>query len=458
MLDNFNLPTAYTDISRVVSLRDNSLEKLMSAVSTLDEVFNETSGVRKELSGVLHGNGLYTGQDKDRDQIFGSFSNVERVKAGLRRDLDVAVWRGLMQLTNFDTLMDATAKRQFDAQLEGDDVPEVTEENVRSTFQGLFSDADTIFKRGIATAFTSLDRRFKSHNGFKIGSRVIVTNVVYSMSRFGNHSHDLLKDIERTFAVLDGVAPEPDFLPYHVKPCEEYDTRFFLVRTFQNGNAHLWFKRDDLVEKVNKLLGEYYGDVIPDAWETASEDPARAKKAQSTAVSTDLQFYATPSDVADALTDYRCRGAVVLEPSAGEGSIVVAALQAGAARIDCVEVDSGRIATLNGKFATDDRVRVRGGNFLAMTPREEYDMVLMNPPFFGTHYMKHVQHAHKFLKKGGVLKAVLPITVDLLETKAHKDFRKWAKSHGYNVRDLPLGSFKESGTNVSTCVLTLHKR
>ena len=36
------------------------------------------------------------------------------------------------------------------------------------------------------------------------------------------------------------------------------------MRGFRNGNAHVWFKRDDLVDRVNQLIGEYYGAPIPE--------------------------------------------------------------------------------------------------------------------------------------------------------------------------------------------------
>ena len=70
----------------------------------------------------------------------------------------------------------------------------------------------------------------------------------------------------------------------------------------------------------------------------------------------------------------------------------------------------------------------------------------MNPPFYGKHYAKHVEHAFKFLKPGGTLTAILPATArydhGLLEGK-------WD--------DLPVGSFSESGTNINTTVLTMRQ-
>jgi hypothetical protein len=65
--------------------------------------------------------------------------------------------------------------------------------------------------------------------------------------------------------------------------------------------------------------------------------------------------------------------------------------------------------------------------------------VLMNPPFAGQHYLKHINHALRFLKPGGTLAAILPLTA-------------WenGKLPAGHWEHLPVASFAESGTNVST--------
>lgn len=86
-------------------------------------------------------------------------------------------------------------------------------------------------------------------------------------------------------------------------------------------------------------------------------------------------------------------------------------------------------------------------NFLEQPARPEFDNVVMNPPFYGRHYVKHVQHALKFLKPGGVLVAILPATAHY----DHKELQgEWM--------DLPVGSFSESGTNVPTGILKIRTR
>src|SRR3546814_7039127 len=51
---------------------------------------------------------------------------------------------------------------------------------------------------------------------------------------------------------------------------------YFRVRVFKNGNLHIWFERDDLLQSVNLLLAEYYGEAIGDGYETTEAEAAPA--------------------------------------------------------------------------------------------------------------------------------------------------------------------------------------
>jgi hypothetical protein len=91
-----------------------------------------------------------------------------------------------------------------------------------------------------------------------------------------------------------------------------------------------------------------------------------------------------------------------------------------------------------------------------------YSAVLMNPPFFGTHWMEHVVHAYDFLAPDGTLVAVLPISADFGTSKKHETFRAWAEEragrhHGSIFEVLPQEAFAASGTRVSTVILMLRR-
>ena len=70
---------------------------------------------------------------------------------------------------------------------------------------------------------------------------------------------------------------------------------------------------------------------------------------------------------------------------------------------------------------------------------DQVDTVIMNPPFAGEHWKKHIEHAKKFLENRGLLVAILPASAQ------ENDVLK-----GGVWYDLPLRPFKESGTNVCT--------
>jgi hypothetical protein len=209
------------------------------------------------------------------------------------------------------------------------------------------------------------------------------------------------------------------------------------LRRFSNGNGHLFFEPDTLRD-INLALAEYYGDVLADC----SEEKPEQQRA-STAVSKDLQYYPTPKAVVDRVLGniYLQKGDKVLEPSCGCGRFLDALRKSGADAVG-IEVDPGRVAEARAKGH-----KVMMANFLETVPTGDYDRVIMNPPFYGQHYAKHVNHALKFLKPGGTLTAILPVT-------ARYD-------HGLldgQWQDLPVGSFSESGTNINTTVLTIRTK
>lgn len=418
----------------------------------------------------------YTYHTRERDSDFiGSLKVPVRdaFMAEARRVVDTRVWSHLVTMTDLEKLMDKTAKDQLRQQLMTEP-PEVTAENVLATLQQFAIDSKTIFARGIATCFSALDRRFRSHDGWKIGSRVILSR---AFDEWGHWNHylnhrDTLHDIERVFAVLDGDGvPTPyagiaaaidrqrqrGMSPHQT----EVDSDFFKIRIYKNGNAHVWFKRDDLVDKVNQLLGDYYGgNAIP---EDREAEPDTGLDRPKTALAKNLAFFPSPAavvaDVIKRAELYRADGDPplrILEPSAGTGSLAAAAVAAKAGVVDCIEVDPKRADDL---WHAGIYGRVLPVDFLAVKPETTglYDRVIMNPPFDRERDIDHVMHALSFLKPDGRLVAVMSAGTEYRETRKAIAFRALMAKMRARFRDLPEGSFSSVGTNVNTVILTVNK-
>jgi predicted RNA methylase len=384
----------------------------------------------------------------------------------MRQAVDRSVWTHLAKLTELEKLMDRQAHDEFRKQLDADP-PEATPDNCFATLQTFLGQADDIFKRGIANVFSALDRRFRSHDGFKVGSRIILSHAFSDTTwNYSRRVDETLRDIERTFRVLDGKThvDYKDSFVYRVsefrranREATQFEDEYFRLRWFWNGNAHIYFLRDELVEEVNRLLAEYYGAALGDARQRETFDPKREAPAKN-----DGDFFETPIAVVDQMLEAArlyesrdCANIRVLEPSAGLGRIAHAAAARGATVV-AVEQNIERAAALRRCGAAF----VHCDDFFDLDPSDlgMFDAVLMNPPFSGQRDIEHVTHAWNFVKPGGVLVAIMSAGVEFSTTKRAIAFRALVESNGGSFRDLPAGSFREGGTMVNTVILTMRRR
>lgn len=385
-----------------------------------------------------------------------------------RKIVDTDIWAHIFDVTNLGQLMDKKSKDEFSNSLMVNP-PEATEENIYATLQTAMAQSDDIFARGMAECFSNLDRRFKSHDGWKIGSRVILNNAMGSFGCWNYHMNhrDTITDVERVFYILDGKQPPLEYGGDIVAKIEntrrgligakqsETETEYFKARIFLNGNLHLWFKRKDLVEKVNKLLGEYYGS--PLCYDDSEEDHSDPLSQPKTAIAKNFAFFPTPDKVVERVigeVSYRMEGKRVLEPSAGSGQLSKACVANGGI-VDCIEIQPGMANDLRNSGLYN---KVICSDFLMVSPVEEYELVVMNPPFDRERDIDHVCHALKFLKKGGTLVSIMSASTEFRETKKAEAFRKMVDKEGGRFYDLPARSFSECGTNVNTIILTIHKK
>ncbi|NMN07523.1 MULTISPECIES: DUF4942 domain-containing protein [unclassified Novosphingobium] len=380
--------------------------------------------------------------------------------------VDRRCWRHLLETLGFDQLLDRQAREEFYSGLQ--DIPPVfTSENCTATFGHIWENRRTLYLRGIANTFMALDRRFRSHDGFKIGSRLIIERALNDGLTWWSayNRRDTLRDVERVFRELDGLGPCPEHQSIISQvtglrgqaPCV-IKGDYFRVRVFGNGNLHLWFERKDLLQEVNKLLAEYYGEVIGDGYN--STKAADAPEYHLTPAK-DFGAFNSSAEVAGEVMRYAeiRAGERVLEPSAGTGVLAKAARDAGAL-VSCIELQPGLAHELRVLHRFED---VRQADFLAMPPPAKlFDRIVMNPPFDRGRDCDHVRHAYQFLKPGGVLVAVMSARAEFGEDRRHKALHDlvdrskpaygWRKWH-----DLPPGSFAHAGTQVNTVILAIKK-
>jgi phospholipid N-methyltransferase len=136
----------------------------------------------------------------------------------------------------------------------------------------------------------------------------------------------------------------------------------------------------------------------------------------------------------------------VLEPSAGTGNLVRACLTLGM-NVTAVEINGALHSELSRLFGS--LMSIYGADFLSLTPEDvteaPFDAVVMNPPFADGQDIRHIEHARKFIRPGGVV-----IALCANGPRQEKALRPFARSW----EELPEGTFSEQGTNVRVVLAT----
>lgn len=148
---------------------------------------------------------------------------------------------------------------------------------------------------------------------------------------------------------------------------------------------------------------------------------------------------------------------LVLEPSAGTGAIARAIRERTPnCRVHCCEV-----LEVNRKVLEADGFEIVARDFMAFEPEEQYDAVIMNPPFSlegdKTAYITHVLRAWELLKPGGKLAAIVPPGWTYGSVKKVAAFREFV-CDWLDFAEVGAGAFAESGTQVNTFLLWGEKR
>lgn len=320
--------------------------------------------------------------------------------AGMQRNLLKSGWKAIYNRLQIDRIASAKDKRLFERTIE--EPPPLTFDNAKATFGPYLENPRHHILRGLAETFADLDPAYKSHSKVKIGVNGLPKRVIISsVDNYGSYGRDRLRDILNALASYQGR----ELITYEelsglIKDGESLrGRRDVWLKRFANGNGHLYFGPTALLD-INRGLAEFYGDVLPDV------EPEDAEHVPGTAVSKDLQFYWSPEAVVAAALEfahvhnlrnwsYNAPPPIrVLEPSCGDGRILDSVRSYGHQAFG-IEYHAGRAAQAKAKGHS-----VLVANFLECPPKAEFDAVVMNPPFYGRHYVKPRSPRHALSKAG----------------------------------------------------------
>jgi phospholipid N-methyltransferase len=172
-------------------------------------------------------------------------------------------------------------------------------------------------------------------------------------------------------------------------------------------------------------------------------------------------FFPTPPPVAEQLVTLACiePGHRILEPSAGSGNLIDAVLQSsGNVQLSYCEMNCFLLDLLREKYDGKDFVHFAGRDFMELDPAhsgQQFDRIVMNPPFERGQDIDHIFHAYRMLAPKGILTAIVSAGVFHRKDKKTLGFRKLLEQAQAFVQQLPGDAFKSSGTMTQCTIVRL---
>ena len=183
--------------------------------------------------------------------------------------IDTKFWHSVIDRSSITAVMHSQMKEQFLGQL-SDKPLEFSRENVYGTLMHYMENRWVIYVDGAVKLFRSLDKSFKTNDGIKVKNKIIFKDALGAHGySFRGVARDRIIDLERIFMIMDGV--DPTKIAYDEWSAmkiqensvgEDVQLAYFKAKTFLNGNIHITLTRPDLVDRLNTLIAETYGQSL----------------------------------------------------------------------------------------------------------------------------------------------------------------------------------------------------
>lgn len=311
-------------------------------------------------------------------------------------------------------------------------------------------------KPGQADKFRSLADKMQGDIDHKLGDRLTNTPKRQREAANARHEGDRLK---RTQEALRAIADHidagtlPDVLARLNSKKAVYDlTGSHIDRT----NAGYYDAGIDTGKPSNETPETLaLWSMIQGKTEAEKQAEILRDKIESLQFSKIAGYFPTPGPVIDQMIEAASipqdSSLNILEPSAGHGSI----LDAIKTYAPCSTFSAFEINYTLQNILELKGYNLAGDDFQEAETMEQFDRVLMNPPFEKGQDIDHVRKAFSMLAPGGRLVSIMSPGPFFRSDRKSQEFRVWFDSLGGEKIDLPENSFKQSGTGVSTVMIVI---
>lgn len=186
-------------------------------------------------------------------------------------------WQRFVEDTGVKSMMSIKKREELDRQLYPDRcrsfhdqsaaLPPFEESQVYAFFDAICGNMGNMIKEAIREVFEWLrpdNRNYKTNDDFMIGRKVILSYMAEHYTGVSYHRRAHVDALGNVLFMLDGrgVRKHPDTLSNAMslawKDGDTFEDEYLIAKKFANQNAHITFKRPDLIAQINASSGELW--------------------------------------------------------------------------------------------------------------------------------------------------------------------------------------------------------
>lgn len=266
-----DLSTDTRGVSPPTSELDSLLERRERAEALMSraiEMIAEANSLTPDREGGLSRIGLASELRSQDWYGIDNPVNQKRLLGKCLAEFDRSGWMYLLRRSKMADLMSKQDKEAYYAELQKNP-PELTRETVTTTFVDLFGNRQATWRRGVVELFASLSGKYKSHDAFKVGKRLIVPNAFSGHGgwNFFRHADDQIDDLQRIIHLIqEREPPEERWSGIIERHRRDGDTGWHAgcveFRWYKNGGLHVWLQDEAMIDAINEIIAKHYGATL----------------------------------------------------------------------------------------------------------------------------------------------------------------------------------------------------
>lgn len=186
---------------------------------------------------------------------------------------DQSAWSLLLQRSNVMDLMSSKRKQEWRTALAKGEAPPFTREAILGTFQNLYESRSVVFETSIVECFEQLLPGYMRNSRTGFNKRIVLSYItdVYASGRPGQSACDQVDDLLRFMHIMDNrPIPHANKVRSAILATIQaggdrlYQDEYIELKWFKNGNGHITFLRQDLVDAMNQMIAKHRSSSLPE--------------------------------------------------------------------------------------------------------------------------------------------------------------------------------------------------